>query len=551
MSGEPIVGRQRIRLVAITGAPGVGKTEVARRLGARYPVPAVVVDTDGIAGIQPFAVDDRFERLVVRNLKTCLEGFREWGARVVVLSGVLLPNGLLARMADLLDDGHIEWVCYGLRAGPRQLTARILADAKYQDAQDRLRWLALDEDVASIPGVQLVDTNQLSLEQVVAAVVERESRAMAELADASARQTVTPSGRRPWSAPGVATGETDVPLAEVTAAARSALVLRDVPEALADEVVADLLEAEIEGCPSHGVQRIPEYLAALAAGEVDPTATPRIRAGGRPGAVVDACRAFGVTARRLVTDELVEQADRYAVAVVGLRRSAHLGRLRSIARPLTDRGLVLLGFVNCGGAGQKVAPLRGTRGRLATNPLVLACPAPPGPPVIIDTSTSATSEGAVRVAAGFGTLLPPGLLIDDLGRAVRDPEALYTAQAAIAPLGGVAAHRGYALSIGVELLAGIVAGAGFSDVDVPAFTNGGLFVAFPATVLGKDLETIGADVGRLERHVASCPLLPGAQPPRLPGRAPRRRAATSVRLPGPLWMEIVRLAEGDKLRSMT
>lgn len=530
------MAEQPIRVVAITGAPGVGKTEVARRLVERYRVPAAVADTDGLAGVCPWAVDERLYRLIARNLRACLDGYREWGARVVVLSGVLMVDGTLAHLGDLLDDPRLDWVFYGLRARPEQLTARIRGDAKYQDADGRLEWLHLNDEVTAIPGVRLVDTTHLGLDQVV---------------DTIAAWELAGSEPVPPPAP-VPVEVVDLPLAEVARHARRALSRCRVPAPLAGEVVADLLDAELDGCPSHGLQRIPEYAAAITAGSVRPDAEPLVRPTGPGTALVDGRGALGVTVRRVVVDTLCGLADRHRFAIVGLRGSAHLGRLRSIADAVTARGLVLLGFVNCGGAGQKVAPPGGVRGRLATNPMVLACPAPPGPPVIVDTSTSATSEGAVRVAALYGRTLADGLLVDRDGRAVRDPGALYTTPpaAAIVPLGGIAAHRGYALAVGVELLAGIVAGAGFSDVDQPPFSNGGLFVAFPAEALGRSLAGIGADITRLERHLAGCPTAGEGPAPRLPGRRPARAAPESVRLPASLWTRIRELSDGRPVRSL-
>lgn len=524
--------QRRMRVVAITGAPGAGKTEVARRLVTRAPAPAVVVDTDGIAGVHPFAVDERLYALIARNLRACLDGYREWGAEVVVLSGVLVVDGTLSHLGPVLDDPGIDWVCYGLVARPEQLAARIRGDAKFQDAEGRLGWLAVNDRIADIPGVRLVDTTGLGLDEVVDVIAEREFGTAA-------------------SPPAEVAGVVEVPATEANEHARRALTRCGVPGSLAADVVAELLDAELDGCPSHGLQRIPEYVAAVTNRNVVPDAEPEVCPVGSGSVVVEGRRAFGVRVRRVVAEQLCELTEHNGFAVVGLRRSAHLGRLRRIAEAVTARGLALLGFVNCGGAGQKVAPPGGAEGRLATNPLVLACPAPPGPPVIVDTSTSATSEGAVRVAAMHGRSLPPGLLLDRAGRDVRDPAALYRSPpaATIAPLGGSVAHRGYALSVGVELLAGAVAGAGVSDAGPPGFGNGGLFVAFPADVLGRSLAEIGADVARLERHLAGCPVPDGQAPPRLPGRRPPRPAATTVCLPATLWTDIRELSEGLLVRS--
>jgi LDH2 family malate/lactate/ureidoglycolate dehydrogenase len=203
-----------------------------------------------------------------------------------------------------------------------------------------------------------------------------------------------------------------------------------------------------------------------------------------------------------------------------------------------------MGFVNYSGGGRKVAPLGGTTGRWATNPLVLACPAPPGPAVVVDMSTSAVAEGTVRAALLAGEKLADGLLRGDDGRWINDPAQLYTEPpgAALAPLGGPAEHKGHALSAFVELMAGVVAGSG--HVGAPrAFGNGGLFVSFPVDGLGKTPAEVGEAVVLLEEHLRQSPLAPGRATPRLPGRAVAHSSRSDLlRVPGDVWRAVGELA---------
>jgi uncharacterized oxidoreductase len=110
-----------------------------------------------------------------------------------------------------------------------------------------------------------------------------------------------------------------------------------------------------------------------------------------------------------------------------------------------------------------VTPFGGRQRALGTNPLAFSIPAGDRPSIVADFSTSATAEGRVRVYRHAGRPLPEGWLLDGDGHPTTDPEDLY-AGGAILPAGE---HKGFALSLMVEILGGVLAGAGC------AFERGG------------------------------------------------------------------------------
>jgi LDH2 family malate/lactate/ureidoglycolate dehydrogenase len=491
-----------LRIVVLTGAPGVGKTEVGRRLVELYPPPAAVVDIDSLAGIHPWKVDAAFHQLVGANLRACLENYRCWGARTLVLTGVVVPGGIYDELAPLLADPSYEWTIYGLHAAHAVLRQRVLQDAKYQDASQRLRWLHLNEQILTIPGCHSVDTSGLSLDGVVRALAVLEGLA----------QTGVPSGTPPR--------RLTVPLDRVESTCRSILEQLGATSDVAARVVEDLVTSELEEYPSHGLLRLPEYAEAIENGLIKPRSLPTIVAVGPSASLVDGQRGFGVLSADAVAGELARLLERASVAVVGLRKSNHIGRLAHLAAPLCRKGYAVLGFANYLGAGQRVPPWGGGEGRFCTNPIVCGFPLASGEPIIVDMTTSVVAEGKVRVAATSGEPVPPGWLIDRNWQTITNPAQLYTnpPEAFLAPLGGPAAYKGYALAVVAEALAGPLTGATFVGARPVLGGNGGFFVGLRLDVLGLDKSHVLSDLQQLADYCLSCPSAPGMPPVRLPGQ---------------------------------
>jgi LDH2 family malate/lactate/ureidoglycolate dehydrogenase len=563
---------RRTRVVVITGPPGVGKTETSRRLVRRYFAPAALIDTDTVADIYPWQADERLYSVLGRNLRGCLASYRAWGARIVVISGVLLPGRSLDQFADLLADPTLEWVFYGLSAGPDELAARIRADPKMQESEDRLSWSHLDREVSAVPGIRLIDTRRLGLEAVVDLLADQEAADLPPGTVAGLRRPErepnagraaggpcpnlgtapepialrSAAGRSVHDQPGGAM--TRVPVVEAEATCRAALTAIGFTGPAAERTAQDLVAAEAAGLASHGLLRVPEYAQSVRAGHLLPGATPVVTRTGDRAFSVDGRRAPGTVVRHHLIDVMV-RAGTEGPVVVGLKASGHLGRLAPLAAGVAAHGLALIGFVNYSGAGQKVAPEGGTEGLWGTNPVVMGCPAPPGPPMIADMSTSVVSEGTVRSALLAGRELPPGLLVGPNGEQVTDPRLLYSVppRAALLPAAG---HKGHAWAAFAEVLAGIVAGAGhLAEPQLPG--NGGLFITFPTGVLGRSSADVSAAAALLEERLRTSRTAADGAPPRLPGRGAARERPHDVLVPVRLWRYLSELGESAAATAST
>ncbi|HOJ83888.1 MAG TPA: Ldh family oxidoreductase, partial [Bacillota bacterium] len=90
-------------------------------------------------------------------------------------------------------------------------------------------------------------------------------------------------------------------------------------------------------------------------------------------------------------------------------------------------------------------------------------------PFLLDCATSVTQRGRIEVYARAGEKIPQGLVIDEQGNSMTDPEQvlidLVKGKAALAPLGGIgedtAGYKGYGYATVVEVLSAALQGGAF------------------------------------------------------------------------------------------
>ena len=312
-------------------------------------------------------------------------------------------------------------------------------------------------------------------------------------------------------------------------------------------VARSLVDANLRGHDSHGVMRIPSYLALHDKGDVVAGAELTALRDSPTIFVGDANWGFGQTQAQRLTRKLIGMARETGLAVGTLVRSSHVGRLGEYCEMAAEAGMVSMVMVNTHGHARRVAPPGGKAPRLGTNPLAIGAPAADGP-LILDFGTSATAEGKVRVKRIAGQLCPPGWLLDSEGQPTTDPHSLYgDPPGTIRPMGGDQAYKGFGLGLMVEVFAGALSG-GVCIREVPINQNGNcvfMLVIDPGHVGGA--EHFAREVTDLAAFVRGCPRIEGVDEILLPGDPERRtlakRGAEGVPLDDGNWGELVKLAE--------
>lgn len=219
-------------------------------------------------------------------------------------------------------------------------------------------------------------------------------------------------------------------------------------------VASTLADADLRGLHSHGVLRLPVYVASLQAGGIVADAPMNWIEQDGATALLDAGYGFGQRAMSLGTQRAAELASAYGCSQVGIRRSSHFGTGEQWVRRLTDRGLAGIVVSN---TGPSVAPFASADPILGTNPISIGLPST-GDPLVLDMATSQAAYGKIVAAKGAGESIPDTWAMDDEGRPTTDPNAALGG--ALRPFGD---HKGSGLAVIVEALAAAMTGARLSQ----------------------------------------------------------------------------------------
>ncbi|MGQ7846532.1 Ldh family oxidoreductase [Granulosicoccus sp. 3-233] len=243
-------------------------------------------------------------------------------------------------------------------------------------------------------------------------------------------------------------------LQELETLATEVLTSRGFSTAQARAIAETVTLAERDGCLSHGLFRIPFYVAALKNPNANPVIEPTLRVSESSVAHVDAHGGFCPLALKLGEPVLQEKARRHGIAALAIHDTYNIAALWPEVERLAEAGLVVFAFT---AANAFVAPAGGKKPVYGTNPMAFGFPRQDAPPLVFDQASSASARGEIQLHLREGKALPEGWAIDSDGNPTTDPAAALAG--AQLPFGG---HKGASLALMVELLAGALIGDLFS-----------------------------------------------------------------------------------------
>lgn len=218
-------------------------------------------------------------------------------------------------------------------------------------------------------------------------------------------------------------------------------------------IVADVtVDADLKGFSSHGIGRFPQYIRGLKAGTIVTDKEISIENETVSMALLNGNHKFGHVVTYKAMEIAIEKAKKTGIGTVGIHNSNHFG----VAGYYSDMAIMqdMVGIV-IANTEPAVAPIGGKEPIIGTNPIAIGIPSNKNY-VSVDMATSASARGKLLEAMRKGEKIPENVALDVDGNPTIDPEAAL--KGSILPFG---AHKGYALSFMIEILAGPLVRAAF------------------------------------------------------------------------------------------
>lgn len=317
-----------------------------------------------------------------------------------------------------------------------------------------------------------------------------------------------------------------------------------VPERDAAVVADSLVQADLWGHQSHGVLRTPWYSARLKSGAMRAVTTPSPVVDAGAVAVIDGSDGIGqVLAARAMRDA-VDRALRHGIGAVAVRNSNHFGTAMYYTRMPAKQGCI---GICCTNGSPSMAPWGGRDKVVGNNPWSIAAPAGRHPPMVLDIANTSVARGKIYLARNQRLPIPLGWAIDAAGLPTTDAEAALAGN--ILPLGG---HKGYAISVMMDVLSGVLAGSRFlADVHGPYEPDaksgcGHLLMALKIAAF-RSLTEFEADVETMISKLKAVPRAEGAEeifyPGEIEARNDERHRSEGLTLAAETMRDLEKLAE--------
>jgi L-2-hydroxycarboxylate dehydrogenase (NAD+) len=236
------------------------------------------------------------------------------------------------------------------------------------------------------------------------------------------------------------------------------LTAMDVTKEDAQLAADALVRSECEGAVSHGLARLPAIIRRIKAGVIVPRAELAVIRESATAAVLDAQHQIPQVAAARAMNFTIRKASEAGMAAVTVRNGGNFGRAGHSAVLAAENEMIGIAASN---ASPRIVPRSGMQPVLGNNPWSVAFPTQTEP-MVIDMANSIVAAGKIRAAKADGLPIPDGWATDAAGNATTDPSAALTGA-----LFAFGAHKGWALSLIVDVLSGVLSGGAFGDDVAP------------------------------------------------------------------------------------
>lgn len=235
-----------------------------------------------------------------------------------------------------------------------------------------------------------------------------------------------------------------------------------------EEIADVILNADLYGFESHGVQRLIRYHRSMLSGNIDPKAEPEILFETPLSAVIDAKQGAGQKMARFAMEKAIEKAKKLGAGFVTMKNANHYGIASYYAMMAAREELMGFSFTN---SEAMMVPTFGRRAMLGSNPIAMAMPAKPYS-FSFDAATTVIPRGKLEVYEKQEKPLPHGWAVDASGLESSDStqilqNIIHKAGGGILPVGGSdpqnGSHKGYGYGMICEIFTSILSGGPTSN----------------------------------------------------------------------------------------
>ncbi len=281
-------------------------------------------------------------------------------------------------------------------------------------------------------------------------------------------------------------------------------------------IATTLVDADLRGIRSHGVQRISMYDQKIQSKFILPYNKWTVTKQTKLSLLVDANQTMGQLAAIATMSQVVSKAQRQGIAVGVVRNSNHFGAAGYYARMAAKENLIGVAMTN---TNPLLVPPGATVPFLGSNPLAFSFPLKGKPPFVFDAATSAVSLGKIEVRLKDNQSLPGEWAIDADGQLETNPQTVLDELSrthrvgGILPLGGLreanSNYKGFGNALLIESLTSILAqGAISADLGNRRHHVSHFFLALDPELFG-DFETISANLDDMLDRLRRLNHLPG------------------------------------------
>ncbi|MGQ9705601.1 MAG: Ldh family oxidoreductase [bacterium] len=235
-------------------------------------------------------------------------------------------------------------------------------------------------------------------------------------------------------------------------------------------ITADvLISADRRGIPSHGVVRLLRYIEDLEEKRTSPIYSPTIIKETPISILINANRSLGQVCAYRAMEKALGLAEKSGFGIVIVKNSSHFGIAGFYSMMALTRDMIGISMSN---STPLVVPTFSKDALLGTNPLSIAFPAKKYKAMVIDMATNTVSRGKVEVYARQGKKMPLTWAVDSNGFPIDNPSIVLKnlkerLGGGLLTLGGAgeenSGHKGFCLTLAIEVLTGLLAGSAFSD----------------------------------------------------------------------------------------